>query len=51
MCGYGPITTLIAAAKLMKGVKPEFLKHATSGDITGDESAVVGYSSLVFTRE
>jgi len=51
MCGYGPITTLIAAAKLMKGVKAEFLKHATSGDITRDESAVVGYSSLVFTRE
>ena len=51
MCGYGPITTLIAAAKLMTGIKPELLTHKTSGDITGDKSAVVGYSSLVFTRQ
>ena len=51
MCGYGPITTLIAAAKLLTGVKAELLTHRTSGDITGDKSAVVGYSSIVFTRE
>ncbi len=51
MCGYGPITTLIAAAKLLGGVKAEFLSHKTSGDITGDKSAVVGYSSILFTRE
>jgi AmmeMemoRadiSam system protein B len=51
MCGYGPITTLIAAAKLIGGVRAELLTHKTSGDITGDKSAVVGYSSLVFTRE
>lgn len=51
MCGYGPISTLIAAAKLMTGVKAELLAHRTSGDITDDKSAVVGYSSLVFTRE
>ena len=51
MCGYGPISTLIAAAKLMTGVKAELLAHRTSGDITDDKSAVVGYSSLVFTRD
>jgi AmmeMemoRadiSam system protein B len=51
MCGYGPITTLIAAAKMLGDVKPEFLAYKTSGDITGDKSAVVGYSSIVFTRE
>ena len=50
MCGYGPISTLIAAAKLIGGVKAELLTHKTSGDITEDRSAVVGYSSLVFTR-
>jgi len=50
MCGYGPITTLIAAAKLQPGVKAELLAHKTSGDITGDKSAVVGYSCLVFSR-
>jgi AmmeMemoRadiSam system protein B len=51
MCGYGPITTLIAASKLLGDVKVQLLSHRTSGDITNDKSAVVGYSSLVFTRE
>ena len=51
MCGYGPITTLMAAAKMVGGVRAELLTHKTSGDITGDKSAVVGYSSLVFYRE
>lgn len=51
MCGYGPITTLIAAAKLLGGVRAELLIHKTSGDITGDRSSVVGYSSIVFFRE
>ena len=50
MCGYGPITTLIAAAKMLGNVKAELLAHKTSGDITGDKSAVVGYSSIAFTR-
>jgi hypothetical protein len=50
MCGYGPITTLIAAAKMLGNVSAELLAYKTSGDITGDKSAVVGYSSLAFTR-
>jgi hypothetical protein len=50
MCGYGPITTLIAAAKMKPGVEAELLSHKTSGDITGDKSAVVGYSCVVFSR-
>jgi AmmeMemoRadiSam system protein B len=51
MCGYGPITTLISAAKLLGGVRAELLTHKTSGDVTGDKAAVVGYSSLVFLRD
>jgi hypothetical protein len=50
MCGYGPITTLMVISKLLSGVQPELLGYRTSGDITGDKSAVVGYSSLVFNR-
>ena len=50
MCGYGPITTLIVAAKILGNVRADLLAYKTSGDITGDKSAVVGYSSLVFTR-
>lgn len=51
MCGYGPITTLIAAAKMLGGIRAELLTYKTSGDITGDRSAVVGYSSILFTRD
>ena len=51
MCGYGPISVLMAVANLIPRVKVQLLTHKTSGDITGDKSAVVGYSSLVFTRE
>jgi len=51
MCGYGPITTLIAVAKLLGSVKAEFLAHRTSHDITGDASYVVGYSSILFLRD
>ena len=50
-CGYGPITTLIATANLLGGVRAKLLAHKTSGDITGDKSSVVGYASLVFLRE
>ena len=51
MCGYGPVTALIAAAKLLGSVRTEFLTYRTSGDITGDKNAVVGYASILFLRE
>lgn len=51
MCGYGPITVLMAAGNLLGGVKAELLTHKTSGDATGDKSAVVGYTSLIVQRE
>ena len=48
-CGYGAIATMMVAAKNLGATRGELLKYATSGDITGDISAVVGYSSIVFT--
>lgn len=51
MCGYGPITTLIAVAKLLGSVRAEFLSHKTSYDVTKDSSYVVGYSSILFLRD
>jgi AmmeMemoRadiSam system protein B len=50
MCGYGPITTLLAIANSLGNLKPEFLTHKTSGDISGDKSSVVGYASILITR-
>lgn len=48
MCGYGPVTAAIIASKELGAQNAEILKYATSGDITGDMSAVVGYASAVF---
>ncbi len=48
-CGYGAIASTIIACKELGAKKGELLKYATSGDVTGDESSVVGYGSIVFT--
>jgi len=50
MCGYGPVAAAIVAAKEMKAKKASLLKYATSGDISGDFSQVVGYGSIVIKR-
>jgi len=48
-CGYGAIASTMIACKKMGATKGELLKYATSGDITGDTSSVVGYGSIIFT--
>lgn len=48
VCGFGGIAIAIVAAKQLKAKKGELLKYATSGDVTGDTSSVVGYASIVF---
>jgi len=50
MCGVGPIMTLIYVSKHYGTAKAELLKHATSGDVTGDKSWVVGYASVRFYK-
>lgn len=47
-CGYGAIASIMVAAKSLGATKGELLRYATSGDVTGDKRAVVGYSSIVF---
>jgi AmmeMemoRadiSam system protein B len=49
-CGYGPITALIAAAKVLGAKKAKLLCYKTSGDIIGDYSSVVGYAAVSFTK-
>jgi hypothetical protein len=49
-CGYGPVVALVTAAKLLGAKKGQILCYKTSGDITGDYSAVVGYASVAFTK-
>jgi len=50
MCGYGPVSAAITAAKELGASSAELLAYHTSGDVTGDYSAVVGYASLKLTR-
>jgi len=46
MCGYGPVLAVMRVTFCLGQVKVKLLKYGTSGDITGDYSAVVGYASL-----
>jgi len=47
VCGYGPICAMITATKALGAKKASLLKYSTSGDVTGDLSAVVGYAGIV----
>ena len=47
-CGYGAMATTMVACKELGATKGELLKYATSGDISGDKSSVVGYGSIIF---
>ncbi len=48
-CGYGAIAAVMIAAKMLGATRGELLRYATSGDIAGDKSSVVGYGSILFT--
>ncbi len=50
MCAYGPVVCLIVAAKELGATGAELVKYQTSGDATGDKSAVVGYAGVIFKK-
>ncbi len=50
-CGLGAIAAAIWAVKSSGKARSQVLRYAHSGDITGDRSSVVGYTSAVLTRE
>jgi len=50
MCGYAPVATLISAARELGARRAELVKYQTSGDTTGDYSAVVGYAGIMMKR-
>jgi hypothetical protein len=49
MCGPGPVMAMIAACQALGAKNASLLRYATSGDITGDHSQVVGYASVAVT--
>jgi MEMO1 family protein len=47
MCGFGPTIVMLTAAKGLGATSAKLVKYATSGDISGDRDAVVGYAGIV----
>jgi hypothetical protein len=47
-CGYGPIAATIIASAGLGAKIGRLLRYATSGDVSGDYSQVVGYGAIVF---
>jgi MEMO1 family protein len=50
-CGLGALTAVLWAAKALGADTVKVLRHATSGDITGDYSSVVGYGAAVILKQ
>jgi hypothetical protein len=49
-CGLGAMAAVMWAARELGADKVEILRHATSGDVTGDHSAVVGYGAAAILK-
>jgi len=49
-CGRGALAAVMWAAQELGADKAIVLNHATSGDVTGDLTEVVGYGAAVFLR-
>ena len=47
MCGFGPGVAMLTAARELGARTAELVRYATSGDVTGDRSSVVGYAGIV----
>ena len=47
ICGGGAIAAVMSCARTL-GWKARLISYATSGDVTGDRSAVVGYAAISF---
>lgn len=49
-CGHAAVASMLYAARELGADKVQILKYATSGDVTGDTSSVVGYGAGVVLR-
>ena len=48
MCGLGPAVAMLTALGALGGKKSQLVKYATSADVSGDLSQVVGYAGMIF---
>jgi len=49
-CGLGALAAVLWAGKALGADQVKVLRHATSGDVTGDFSSVVGYGAAVLLK-
>lgn len=49
-CGLGAFTSVLWACKKLGADKVKVLRHATSGNVTGDYSSVVGYGAAAILK-
>jgi hypothetical protein len=49
MCGLGPAVAMLTALRTLAIKQAELVRYATSADVSGDTSAVVGYAGLIFS--
>jgi AmmeMemoRadiSam system protein B len=47
MCGYLPVTVMLAAARILGAESARLVKYATSGEVSGDYDSVVGYAGII----
>ena len=48
MCGLGPAVAMLTAVTMLGAQRAEVICYATSADVSGDTSAVVGYAGMIF---
>ena len=51
MCGLGPAVATITALRVMGVTRGALVRYATSADVSGDTSSVVGYAGIVWGAE
>ncbi|MBN1190405.1 MAG: AmmeMemoRadiSam system protein B [Dehalococcoidales bacterium] len=50
MCGYAPAMVMISALGGPGAARAELVKYQTSGDVSGDYNAVVGYAGVILKK-
>jgi hypothetical protein len=48
MCGLGPAVAMLTALRGLGATQAELVRYATSADISGDTTSVVGYAGFIF---
>lgn len=49
MCGLGPAVSMLTALNALGAKRAELVKYATSADVSGDHSQVVGYAGMIYS--